>query len=300
MKKYLILICALSIGLIIALVVFLRPQTLGGRMISFDTNGLQLATTNNNGNDANTKLLIIGDGAHATTTFTDNSASAHTVTTNGNAQYTRTKKLGNQGSMIFDGTGDSLTIADHADWDITGDFTIEAWVFYSDRPDLVNEVYRIAARGDVGANNGDWAFAIGHVEAWGGAGFKMNADFRTGGVVNDYQTDAMGEYDAPVNTWNHWALVRNGSDLLFFLNGTLLKTVSTATESMEGSTSMYVGARLVGAGLDEELKGLMDEVRFSSVARYTADFTPVRRHNGYSFDTTDASNVLRVPSQIKL
>ena len=78
-------------------------------------------------------LLLHGDGTDGSTTFTDSSSNNFTVTANGNAQIdTAVKKYGT-GSMEFDGTGDSLTIADNAAFAFgTGDFTVEAWVNFND------------------------------------------------------------------------------------------------------------------------------------------------------------------------
>lgn len=258
-------------------------------------------SSNNNGNDANTVLLVIGDGTQGSQSFNDLSASNHTVTANGNIFHIKTNRLANISSYYLDGTTDGLSVPDHNDFDITGDFTIESWVYYNDRPDQANDVYRIAARGDLGVNNGDWAFGLGNVAAWGGAGYKMNFAIRSGGAVTDYACDAIDVIDAPADTWNHWCIVRSGSDLLFFLNGALIKTVASATESMSGTTSFYVGCRLITAALGECMKGLMDEFRLSNVARYTTDFTPAYLHNGYDAEMTDGGgNDHQLRSRLKL
>ena len=272
-----------------------------GIVFNETTGDFDFADTNNNGNDSNTVLYIKGDNDHTATAFHDYSANAHAITANADVKHVGTFRLASTSSIYFDGTGDGLTMADHNDFDITGNFTLEAWTYYNDRPDVNGEVYRILARGDVVANNGDWAWGIGSAAGWpDGVGFRHNFAIKTGGSINEYTSPVMTEYDAPVNTWNHWALVRNGADILYFLNGVLQETEATATESMSGTTSIYVGARLVTAALDEEFKGLMDEVRFSNVARYTANFTPVRNHGGYSFKTTDAGGTtLIVPYQIE-
>ena len=67
---------------------------------------------------ADTKLLIHADGADGSTSFTDSSASGHTITANGNAQVDTDQKEFGTGSLLCDGTGDYLSIPDHADWDL--------------------------------------------------------------------------------------------------------------------------------------------------------------------------------------
>lgn len=82
--------------------------------------------------DTYTKLLLHCDGTDGSTTFSDNGVTGHTVTANGNAQIdTAQSKFGNA-SGLFDGTGDYLTIPDHADWNFgTGNFTIDAWIRFA-------------------------------------------------------------------------------------------------------------------------------------------------------------------------
>jgi hypothetical protein len=81
----------------------------------------------------NVALLLPFDGADGATAATDYSPTPKTVTFAGNAQLdTANKKWGNA-SLLLDGTGDYLSIPDHADWDLgTGDYTVEAWVYLAD------------------------------------------------------------------------------------------------------------------------------------------------------------------------
>ena len=60
-------------------------------------------------------LLIhgnVGDGQ----AFIDSSPSGHTITTSGNTTHSTAQSKFDGGSIYFDGTGDYLTIADHADF----------------------------------------------------------------------------------------------------------------------------------------------------------------------------------------
>jgi hypothetical protein len=78
--------------------------------------------------DSFTRLLLHFDGADAATYFRDHSASAHAVTSNGDAQIDVAQSKFGSVSGSFDGTGDYLTAADSSDWDFgTGAFTIEFW-----------------------------------------------------------------------------------------------------------------------------------------------------------------------------
>jgi hypothetical protein len=82
-------------------------------------------------NTSNTKLLIHSDTTDASTTFTD-SASSHAITANGDVQHDTAQAKWGGSSILFDGTGDYLSIADHADWDMgDGNVTVDFWVRFS-------------------------------------------------------------------------------------------------------------------------------------------------------------------------
>jgi hypothetical protein len=74
------------------------------------------------------------------------------------------------------------------------------------------------------------------------------------------------------NAWNHIAMVcSGGSTYLLFLNGSLLTTLTTS------SVAQYMAS--ISVGVLNNYKGALnagyiDEVRVSSVARYTSSFTP--------------------------
>ena len=85
--------------------------------------------------DSNTKLLIHSNTTNADTTFTDSSASSHTVTRNGDTYHSTFRKKFGTTSIIFDGTGDYLSVADHADWNFGGGaFTIDFWIYVVSLP----------------------------------------------------------------------------------------------------------------------------------------------------------------------
>ncbi len=87
------------------------------------------------GIDASTVLLLHGDGTDASTTFTDSETTAKTVTAAGSAQIDTAQYKFATGSILLDGTGDYLTTADHAAWDMAdGAFTLDLWVRFAALP----------------------------------------------------------------------------------------------------------------------------------------------------------------------
>jgi hypothetical protein len=69
------------------------------------------------------------DGADNSTTFTDSSPTAHTVTRSGDAKISTTQSQFGGASAYFDGTGDYLTVANSEAFNFgSGDFTIDCWI----------------------------------------------------------------------------------------------------------------------------------------------------------------------------
>ena len=79
--------------------------------------------------DSETKLLIHSDTSSGSTTFTDSSNSARTITANGDVVHSANASKFGSTSMYFDGSGDYLSVPDSNDWDFgSGDFTIDFWI----------------------------------------------------------------------------------------------------------------------------------------------------------------------------
>ena len=83
--------------------------------------------------DSDTLLLLHGDGSICVTTFSDSGNTNHgNATVIGNTHTdTSVKKFGTA-SMQFDGSGDRLTFADHADWTADNTWTLDVWVYITD------------------------------------------------------------------------------------------------------------------------------------------------------------------------
>lgn len=75
--------------------------------------------------------------------------------------------------------------------------------------------------------------------------------------------------------WNHIALVRNGTTLTLYINGTSAGSFAINATSWDSGASLglYVGAGSTDGTNAYPFKGFIDEVRVSKVARWTANFT---------------------------
>lgn len=212
--------------------------------------------------DSYTKLMLHCDGVDAATTFTDEIGK--TVTAVGNAQIDTAQKKFGTASGLFDGTGDYLTVPDHADWNFgSGDFTIDWW-YKSNLPIATMGLQFVYSQ----AADTDNKFDI----------YYQN----TGSVTLEVRTGAANKgvyiWDAavPDTNWHHYAIVRSTTAAKLFVDGVLI----TATESTAFGTNTIddiaavamFGRRGYAEGY---LNGWLDEVRISKgIARWTANFTP--------------------------
>lgn len=213
-------------------------------------------------------LLLHGDGTNGSTTFNDSSpvpkfpepaGSAQISTTNGRAAFGGT-------SMSFVRSPSSyLTVSNStADFSFaTFDFTIEAWIRLNALPS------------GSGYPNSYWLVGGGPQNS--GPGFDI-AFSNTNLVV------ALTNFDSPnmstahsiaINTWYHIAVVRSGSTLYAFRDGTQLATASVSGVTADPmATGLAIsGAEPVGS-TGGNFNGYIDELRITrGVARYTAAFT---------------------------
>jgi len=218
-----------------------------------------------------TTLLLHGTGTNGAqnNTFLDSSANNFTITRSGNTTQGSLSPFSQTGwSNYFDGTGDALTTASNAAFNLTGDFTFECWIYPttisgSDRgvfgtgtTDPNSNLIRIQAA------SSKLQFWLGGSNSGGpGAGTKT-------GIITCTTVLAL-------NQWYHVAWVRSGSstnNVKLYLNG-VLDGQGTGTYST-GTNPCVVGATYPGS-LTECFFGYISDARLvNGTAIYTAPFTP--------------------------
>jgi hypothetical protein len=198
---------------------------------------------------ANCVLLLHGED------FTDDSWTPKTgITTAGSTTIEADCKFG-EGSMRFAGTGSSVRVPYSNDFLFgTGDFTIDFWL-----------------KRNGSQANGGGPFTTGP------AGLGYTKMFWS---TNRLQVEVGSVGLAPVTattvpdlTWTHVALVRSGTTLRLFLNGTVATFGSISAGVSAGATGFWLGSADIGgtAGLN----GWIDEFRIQKgVAQWTAAFVP--------------------------
>ena len=261
--------------------------------------------------DTNTKVLFHMEGANGSTTitnsvtgglsFTKGSYAGTSITTAdfkfGSASYrsTQTSSAGASNSGIYPTT---KTLANGSwvprDYWWANDTTCESWVYL--RSNTSGGQFIIwHGLGTPRFNAGFWNTASG-------ASMSFDVEMSLGGPNSTYTagSNGVGYYylkwtigNSILNTWAHIALVRTGSALKLFINGTDQGAATVTTGSGRTSatifstTSPYVGA--TGTGVTANLaigdiggpytdygfrNSNMDDFRFSNgIARYTTTFS---------------------------
>ena len=196
-------------------------------------------------------LLAPFDEANGSTTFTDYSNSAHTLTAAGNAETNTASPPSFQGTYLdLDGTGDYVTIADSADWHFgSGDFTVE----YFARHDLTEVDAGLA---QYGPSNRGWAIFESTI---------MDFYWSTTGAN---QTNVSGSFSG--GTWIHRAISRVGNSVYLYADGTRIATGDMTGVTINNSTRpLVIGANNDGASAYYD--GGFAQVRITKgVGRYSA------------------------------
>ena len=212
-------------------------------------------------------LLLHMDGSNGSTTFTDNSSNALTVTANGNAQISTAQSKFGGASALFDGTGDWLSSSTNTALDLAGgDFTVEAYIYLSALAAPNNDSSRVctvAAYGSGTVNTG-YSFYINQT--------NNSLNFFATGTGNG----ASASYTFALSTWYHIAATRSGTTSRLFVDGALL-TLSTNTfqNNSAPTGTLRIGSERLFTGYNHDLNGYIDDLRITKgIARYTAAFTP--------------------------
>lgn len=152
-------------------------------------------------------------------------------------------------SYKFDGTTDNLQLQTSPFFQIgTGDFTIEAWIYFTALGGT-NGVYD-------GRNAGNaqgphiTATATGEI---------------VGGIGTTNITSATGLIS--ISTWYHVALVRSSGTLTLYLNGTSVAS-GTVTNNIQANYGV-IGKTIAGSNMT----GFVSNLRFNANAVYTGNFT---------------------------
>lgn len=183
-------------------------------------------------------LLLHGEGADGSQTFTDHSSFGKTVTVSGGTAVSTTGPKYGTGS-IKGVTNGYISAALGSEGTMTGDFTIELW----------------------SKNTGNDVLF-----------FNSGGNYLYNGIYQDYGGPALSlpTYDNTL-VWSHLAISRVGSTMRSFKNGALI-------DSQTYSGTVNLSTMIFGYYVPSNIlyyQGYYDDIRVTKgVGRYTAGFTP--------------------------
>ena len=195
--------------------------------------------------------------------FTDGSASNHTITANGNVtqgSFGPFARPDGEWGVSFDGD-DYLTVAETGADEFTfgtGDFTIEGWINNQAVDASQSRTIISTAQGNdfqgiwFGINGGKYYYIYNNSGAWS--------------VIVDAGTPV-------ANAWTHFALVRNGTSNVVYINGSSIgSTTETARDLTNTNNLLAIGGRATSS---QYTISTMSNVRVvKGTAVYTGNFTP--------------------------
>ena len=183
------------------------------------------------------KMNEISSGAGAVSRA-DSSGNGHTLTDN-NTVASLGGLIEGTGADLIRANSEYFTVADHADWDITGDFTIASWIRFTS----ITGFGLMEHRAD---NDNLWRFVRD--------GSTLELRMRTGGTP----TQLVGlSWTPKVDTWYHLVLKHSGTVYTIYIDGISVATNTTATNPPDVAGTLTIGYTPSNA---ENLNGRLSDV----------------------------------------
>ena len=163
------------------------------------------------------------------------------------------------GSISFNGTTDYLTIPTRTDYNLgSNDFTVEGWIY----PSSVTGTHLVIERRSTGFAAGNWGLYM-----IGANLIFFSYEYNSAG------TAVLTSGTLAINTWYHFALVRNGASIALYIDGTSAAS-TTAVTIATSIVGLTIGAD-VGTGIRWYWSGYISNLRIvNGTSVYTANFTP--------------------------
>jgi len=203
-------------------------------------------------------MLLHGDGTNGAqnNTFIDSSTNAFSITRNGNTTQGSFSPYGSNWSNWFNGAEDYLSLGTSINLALgAGDFTIEVFLSVTAYNASTSNIFEWRSAGGVPSNIPTLYLSASGVPIF-------YASVGSGALIT-------GSSAVALNTWTHLAIVRSGSTVTMYLDGT---SVGSATNSANlGTQSFYINDP---QGTFRH-KGYFSNVRMvKGTAVYTTTFTP--------------------------
>jgi len=176
----------------------------------------------------------------------------------------------------LNGTTGYVKIAHNTVLNLSGNWTIEAWVKQSSN----DSQQPIIRKGNTTTHPAYYLY--GHNKEIFFYDYKPYGGYYYSAADNSSEFSTATSIPK-LNEWYHLALVKSGTNLRVFYNGVLEETKSVTNNPRTTTENLFFGSRR--SGTPSYFGGLIDEIRISSIARYATSFTPLKRF------TTDATTI---------
>lgn len=212
------------------------------------------------------------DGTDGSTTFNDESNSNHTLTAIGNAQIDTAQKKFGTASLLLDGTGDVVTVANSADFQFgSGQFTVELFARLSFILSGGSQSRFLAALYETDSQR-SWAMrAVTDLSGNARISFIYSTN-GTSGTPHDFDIAAPEVWQTGV--WHHIAMDRDASNVWrIYVDGVMAGKVTISSTLHASTGKLSIGDFLTGgAPGGTAWQGWIDEIRITKgVARYASD-----------------------------
>jgi hypothetical protein len=218
-------------------------------------------------------MLLHGDGTNGAqnNTFIDSSGNNFPITRNGNTTQGSFSPYGSGWSNTFTASsGSYLSVPYSSAFNLTGDFTVECWINPSQLPTGTG----------VGSPLYPRIFSFGTYDAANSIGLEINSN--DVGTVNALVVWYNGSQYYSANNivaagnWYHCAIVRSGTTIKIYLNGTSVITITSASAAVNTSQALFIASlQSFTADANACFKGSISNLRVvKGTAVYTNTFTP--------------------------
>ena len=208
-----------------------------------------------------TTALITSVGANnaVNNSFSDASTNNHTITAYGNVTQNTFSPYRHGGySTYFDGSGDYIALSNFVSNYGNLDFTVEVWIY----PTAVGSRHNFGDFNSSGQN------------ASSSLVFKFDNDKAKWWIQTSTYNSIVSAASISANAWTHIALVRNGSTITQYINGSSDGTLNVGSANINQSSITYT----LGTGGDyraDYYQGYLSDFRVvKGTAVYTSAFTP--------------------------
>lgn len=221
----------------------------------------------NDPNFASVAVLCHFNGTDASTTFTDDGPTGHTLTAQDDAQIDTAQSQFGGASGLFDGTGDFVVGPDHADFKFgSGDFTVECWARFVS----IAAAQTFCSKFETDSDLRGWQFD------WVQSTTVLRFRYTTDGTAGTFVTIS-GTFSPSTDTWYHLAASKVNGNINLFVDGSrIAQTADSGTIFDAAGAEFRIGCTLgTAAVVTAPMNGHLDDLRITKgVGRYEENFAP--------------------------